>query len=67
MAGKNNDYTDKELLKLFRDSNTKNYAFNLIVKKYQEKVYWQVRKIIIDHDDTDDVLQNTFINSITTR
>ena len=61
MAGKNNDYTDKELLKLFRDSNTKNYAFNLIVKKYQEKVYWQVRKIIIDHDDTDDVLQNTFI------
>lgn len=61
MTSKYNDYTDKELLELFRNSNSKDYAFNLIVKKYQQRIYWHVRKIIIDHDDTDDVLQNTFI------
>ncbi len=61
MADKNIDYTDKELLELFRDSNRKNYAFNLIVKKYQERIYWHVRKLVIDHNDTDDILQNTFI------
>jgi len=33
----------------------------MIVKKYQEKLYWHIRKILISHDDTDDVLQNTFI------
>ena len=61
MARKTNDYTDKELLELFRNDDSKNLAFNLIVRKYQEKIYWHIRKIIISHDDTDDVMQNTFI------
>jgi RNA polymerase sigma factor (sigma-70 family) len=55
--------TDKELVQLFRKENSRNYAFNLIVKKYQEKLYWHIRKMLISHEDTDDVLQNTFINA----
>ncbi len=55
------DYTDKELLEQFRDPKTTNYAFNLIVKKYSKRLYWHIRKIVIDHDDTNDVVQNTFI------
>lgn len=55
------DYTDRDILKMFRTEERKHYAFNLIVRKYQEKLYWHLRRIIIDHDDTDDVLQNTFI------
>lgn len=55
------EYSDQELLEMFRDENRSNFAFNLIVKKYQERLYWHVRKIVINHDDTDDVLQNTFI------
>jgi len=55
--------TDKELVQLFRKEETRNYAFNLIVKKYQEKLYWHIRKMLISHEDTDDVLQNTFINA----
>ena len=55
------DYTDKELLEKFRDEKTQHYAFNLIVKKYSKRIYWHVRKIVIDHDDTNDVVQNTFI------
>ncbi len=52
---------DKELLSMFRDVDSRSYAFNLIVRKYQERLYWHIRKIVISHDDTDDVIQNTFL------
>ena len=39
----------------YRDPSSRNYAFNLMVKKYQQKIYWHIRKMVIDHDDTDDV------------
>ena len=54
------EHKDKELVTLFA-SGQKEQAFNLIVKKYQERLYWHIRKIVITHDDTDDILQNTFI------
>jgi RNA polymerase sigma factor (sigma-70 family) len=54
---------DRELLDKFKDENTRSYAFNLIVNKYQRKLYSIIRRIVIDHDDTDDVLQNTFIKA----
>lgn len=57
------EHTDKELLTLFRNPEQKNYAFDLIVRKYQERLYWHIRKMIIVHDDTDDLLQNTFIKA----
>jgi len=57
------DYTDSELVQLFLDEKSRNNAFGLIVRKYQEKLYWHIRKILISHDDTDDVLQNTMINA----
>ena len=57
------DHTDKELLLLFRNPDQKSYAFNLIVKKYQERLYWHIRKMIIVHDDADDLLQNTFLKA----
>jgi RNA polymerase sigma factor (sigma-70 family) len=56
-----NNYSDKELLEKYRVSDTQNYAFNLIVRKYQERIYWHIRKIVINHDDADDVVQNTFL------
>ena len=52
---------DIELLQQFRNPETRNYAFNLLVREYQKRLYWHIRKILIDHDDTDDVLQNVFI------
>jgi len=55
------NHTDSELLVMFRNPDTKHYAFNLLVRKYQERLYWQVRKIVISHDDADDVIQNTFL------
>ena len=52
---------DKELLFMFSDPATKEQAFTSIVKKYQEKLYWHIRRMVINHEDTDDVLQNMFI------
>ena len=54
-------YSDQELISLFRKQGSENYAFNLIVEMYKERLYWHIRKMVIDHDDTDDILQNTFI------
>jgi RNA polymerase sigma-70 factor (ECF subfamily) len=52
---------DQELIAQFQNEKTKNYAFNLIVKKYQQKVYSLIRKMVIDHDDANDLTQDTFI------
>ncbi len=52
---------DKELLFQFREPATKERAFTAIIKKYQEKLYWHVRRLVVDHDDANDVLQNMFI------
>lgn len=52
---------DSELLSLFHNSSTKEEGFTSIVKKYQEKLYWHIRRMVITHEDADDVLQNTFI------
>lgn len=52
---------DNELLKLFRNENSKEHAFNLLMKKYQEKVYHFVRRMLVIHEDADDVVQNIFI------
>lgn len=53
--------TDTELLIQFRDPSTKERAYTSIIKKYQEKLYWHIRRMVVDHDDANDVLQNVFI------
>ncbi|HAI75012.1 MAG TPA: RNA polymerase subunit sigma [Microscillaceae bacterium] len=52
---------DEEILALFAQESTKQRAFQLLVNKYQEKVYGMVRKMLIDHDDSDDLTQDIFI------
>lgn len=53
--------TDQELLEKFANPETRNYAFNLLIRKYQQKVYGLIRKMVIDHADADDLTQETFI------
>nr|WP_294941549.1 sigma-70 family RNA polymerase sigma factor [uncultured Mucilaginibacter sp.] len=52
---------DEEILSKFRDEKTRNEAFNMLLKKYQQKIYWHVRRMVIDHDDADDLTQDVFI------
>jgi RNA polymerase sigma factor (sigma-70 family) len=55
------DRSDEELLMQFREPATKEAAFTSIIKKYQERLYWHIRRMVVDHDDANDVLQNVFI------
>ena len=52
---------DTELLLQFRVPETKERAFTAIIKKYQEKLYWHIRRMVVEHEDANDVLQNVFI------
>jgi len=52
---------DEEILEKFSVEKTRNEAFNLLIKKYQEKIYWHVRRLVVDHDDADDLVQEVFI------
>ena len=52
---------DQELMIGLKNEESKNNAFQYLVKRYQEKLYWHIRKIVVSHDDADDILQNTFI------
>lgn len=53
--------TDEELLIRFANPREREFAFTQLVKKYQQKLYWHIRRIVISHEDADDVIQNTFI------
>ncbi len=52
---------DQLILDSLKDSSKKEQAFRLLISKYKERLYWHIRKIVLNHDDADDVLQNTFI------
>ena len=53
---------DDQILYLLRNKHTAEEGFLLLVKKYQQRLYWHIRRMLHDHNDTDDVLQETFIN-----
>lgn len=52
---------DSEILEKFANESTRNAAFSLLLNKYQQKIYWHVRRLVIDHDDADDLVQEIFI------
>lgn len=54
---------EKALIQQLHDSSQKEAAFTRIVQEYQKPLYWHIRRIVLFHDDADDVLQNTFIKA----
>jgi len=52
---------ESEFIIRLQDPKSKEAAFRELLQLYKERLYWHIRKIVISHDDTDDVLQNTFI------
>ena len=52
---------DKALLLQFKDPLSKEKGFTGIIKKYQERLYWHIRRMVVEHEDANDVLQNMFI------
>ena len=52
---------DSEILLKFSVEKTRNEAFNILLNKYQQKIYWHIRRLVIDHNDTDDLVQESFV------
>jgi RNA polymerase sigma-70 factor (ECF subfamily) len=55
------EWDDREIIEGIRTPGKEEPAFNQLVVRYQERMYWHIRKIVINHEDTDDVLQNTLV------
>ena len=61
----NSTYNEKEIVVLLQDPARQREAFARIVKEYSEQLYWQVRRLVLTHEDANDILQNTFIKAWT--
>lgn len=58
-----NPYNEREVLALLQDERTQKQGFERIVSQYSEQLYWQIRRMVLSHDDANDLLQNTFIKA----
>lgn len=48
------------LIQQLRDTKTRSNTFSALVKTYNEPLYWHIRRMVLSHDDANDILQNTF-------
>ncbi|MDR1724642.1 MAG: sigma-70 family RNA polymerase sigma factor [Tannerella sp.] len=56
-------YSEEELVERLRDPATQRSAFTQVVSLYSDKLYWQIRKMVMNHDDANDILQDTFMKA----
>ena len=54
---------DQYILSLLRSTSERDKGISLFVAKYQKRIYWHVRRLVISHDDAQDILQETFLNA----
>lgn len=59
----NPPYKEREVLVLLQDESTQKRGFEMIVAQYSEQLYWQIRRMVLSHEDANDLLQNTFIKA----
>lgn len=57
------DQPDEYILSLLQNSKSLDRGFRLLLEKYQERLYWHVRRMVSDHEDANDVLQNCFLKT----
>ena len=55
------EINDHILVTSFKDERLRDTAFTTLVGKYQERLYWHIRRMVVEHEDTNDILQNVFI------
>jgi RNA polymerase sigma-70 factor (ECF subfamily) len=56
-------YDEEQILNMLMEPGQQRRAFGMIVQLYTEPLYWKIRRIVLDHDDANDVLQNTFMKA----
>ena len=55
------EFSDKEMIDILQDPHTRREGFAVLVRQYSEPLYWKVRRIVLNHEDANDVLQNAFL------
>lgn len=63
MTDSSNYSEECNILEKLHDPSTQSAAFSIIVKLYSERLYWHIRRMVLTHEDSDDILQNTFIKA----
>jgi RNA polymerase sigma-70 factor (ECF subfamily) len=58
-----NNYNEEIIIEELRDEETRQKAFSKVIKHYSEPLYWQIRRIVISHENANDILQETFIKA----
>ena len=56
-------YNEREILVLLQEETTQRKGFEMVVAQYSEQIYWQIRRMVLSHEDANDLLQNTFIKA----
>ena len=56
---------EQQLIAMLSDPSTQRKAFELVVRQYSEQLYWQVRRIVLTHEDANDVMQNVMLKAWT--
>ncbi len=54
---------EKKLIEQLQNPKTASSAFDTLMRSYGEAVYWQIRKLVVRHEDADDILQNVFLKA----
>ena len=57
------NYDDKTITQMLSDPKRQRQAFSMVVSQYSEPLYWKIRRIVLNHDDANDVLQNVFLKA----
>lgn len=58
-----NTYNEEDIIAQLQDPETQRQAFGQVVEKYSGQLYWQIRRMVLFHDDANDILQNTFLKA----
>ena len=58
-------FNEKQLVELLKRPETRRKAFEIVVRQYSETLYWKVRRMVLTHDDADDVMQNVMLKART--
>ena len=63
MKGKSSKFDEKATIAQLGNENTREAAFSAIIRQYGEQLYWHIRQMVFSHDDSNDILQNTFLKA----
>lgn len=58
-------YNEEDIIARLKDEKERAAAFSVIANRYSQQIYWHIRRMVLSHEDTDDLVQNTFIKAWT--